>query len=217
MNEILKKSSLFSDMSDDEIKTALECIALPSRSVKKGETIVHAGEKVLNIGFIVSGGVIISKEDYWGNRVIMAKLIDGQIFSESFALSKSKVSEVCVVAAEESNILFLDAAKILMCKSEVAHKLIKNLVFALAGKNLRLNDKLTHMSKPTTREKLLSYLSAESQKQKSSTFEIPFDREQLADYLAVERSAMSRELSKLRCDGYIQYTKNRFTLMKNCT
>ena len=144
-----------------------------------------------------------------------AKINPGDTFAESFAASKTAALNISVIASADCEILWMDVNRILaVCPSACEHHnlIIRNLVATLAQKVLLFNEKITHMSKRTTREKLLSYLSAESLRQGKLSFTIPYDRQQLADFLCVERSAMSAELSKLQKEGLLEYQRNAFTL-----
>ena len=163
----------------------------------------------------IKGSVHIQREDYWGNLSILNKIFRGEVFGEAYALPGSGAILNNAVATEISTVLFLDFNRIFdVNPSEYvfSQKLIQNFFELLAEKNRVLAQKLAHMSQRTTREKLLSYLSEQSIKSGSSSFDIPFNRQQLADFLSVDRSAMSNELCRMRDDGLICFNKNRFTL-----
>ncbi|WP_352400951.1 Crp/Fnr family transcriptional regulator [Anaerotignum sp.] len=212
---ILKKSPLFSGIETTDIQSMLGCLAAVEKKYDKNELILHQGELVDAMGLVVSGRVHIVKDDFWGNRTILSDVTPAQMFAESFACAKNQELTVSVLAVEPTTVLFLDIRRILnTCSSAcVFHtRLIRNLLSVLAEKNLILTGKIDHITKRTTREKLLSYLSAESVKAGSPTFQIPFNRQQLAEYLAVDRSAMSQELSKLQKEDYLTYEKNLFHL-----
>ena len=164
---------------------------------------------------VLSGSVHIVKEDFWGNRNIVTEIGPGQIFAESYACTPGAALGVSVVAAEAAAVMFMNVRRVLTtCSSacEFHSRLLRNLLSVLAEKNLRFNDKLTHMAQRTTRQKLLSYLSAESMRLGSPEFDITFNRQQLADYLSVDRSAMSGELSKMRDEGLLDFYKSHFRL-----
>ena len=166
------------------------------------------------MGLLLSGSALLVQEDLWGRRNILAKVAAGDAFAEAFAAAGGPLN-LSVVANEDCEALLLDLNRVLtLCPSACpSHtKLVHNLVAVLAQKLLVLNDKITHMSRQTTQEKLLSYLSAQAQRQGKLTFDIPYDRQQLADYLCVDRAAMSSELSKLQKKGLLQYHRNHFTL-----
>ena len=228
-NEIslLKNSILFQDIKDADISSMLKCLSAHKETYQKEAFIFHMGETARGIGMVLNGQVHIVKEDFWGNRSIVAEIPPGFVFAESYACISTAPLEVSVVAANECEILFMDIHKLLTtCASACTFhtQLIQNLITILAQKNLFLTKKMEHLSQKTTREKLLSYLSNESLNYtahtltestphaKACTFEIPFNRQQLADYLSVDRSAMSNELSKLRKEGILDFHKNSFTL-----
>lgn len=170
------------------------------------------------MGLVLSGNVLVIQEDLWGHRSIMDMIVPGDSFGEIFAASPGSILNVNVIADSDCQILMMNLKRILsVCPSSCSHhrKLIQNLVSSLAKKALRFNHKITHMSKRSTREKLLSFLSAESIQHGSLCFPISYNRQQLADYLCVDRAAMCVALSALQEEGLISYEKNRFTLHIN--
>lgn len=208
---VLLESELFSGMESDSISSFLECMGAIIRKYSKDEIIFHMGDYTKQIAIILTGSVLTVKEDIWGRRHILAMIKSGETLAESFAAAKESLLTVNAIANSDCELLFLNIDKMLSVCSLAcdAHNLvIRNLISVLAEKNLMFNEKITHMSRRTTREKLLSYLSSEARIQKSLSFDIPFDRQQLADYLSVERAAMSVELSKLQRDGLLK-TKNK--------
>ena len=217
---ILKKSPLFFGIEIKDMQSMLSCLSAVEKKYNKNELILHQGDPVDYMGLVLTGRIHIVKDDFWGNRTILSDVSPSQMFGESFACSQNQGLTVSVLAVEPTTVLFLDIKRILnTCSSAcVFHThLIRNLLSVLAEKNLLLTGKIDHITKRTTREKLLSYLSAESLKAGSSTFKIPFNRQQLAEYLAVDRSAMSQELSKLQKEDYLAYHKNVFHLKDNFT
>ncbi|PNV63400.1 Crp/Fnr family transcriptional regulator [Clostridium sp. chh4-2] len=213
---ILKKSVLFYGIEGGEIEAMLNCLSAVKRTYEKGEFIWRNGDHISSMGLVLMGSVHVIEEDFWGNRTILAECPKGQMFGDAYACTPSVELGVSVVAAERAEILFLDVQKVItVCTSacEFHTRLIRNLLSVLADKNLMLTQKIKHMAKRSTREKLLSYLSEESLKQKNARFEIPFNRQQLADYLCVDRSAMSNELCKLKKEGVLDFQKNWFHLM----
>ncbi len=214
--EIVKHTALFDGIAENEIEAMLGCLSATTKVYKKGQLIYRVGETTTLVGEVLSGRVHIIKEDFWGNRSILSELGSGQLFGETYAAMASEPLEVSVLAAEHCEVLFLDVKRIMtICSSTcIFHtRLIRNLFTVAAQKNLMLTRKLECMAGRTTKEKLLSYLSAESQRQKSPLFELSFNRQQLADYLSVDRSAMSNELCKLRDQGILKFSKNRFELL----
>ncbi|MBE7717932.1 Crp/Fnr family transcriptional regulator [Lacrimispora indolis] len=215
---VLKKSNLFSGVSSEEINAMLKCLSARLKHYKKEEFIIRSGDYIRSVGMMLSGTALIIQEDFWGKRTIISEVLPGTIFAETYACIPTLPIEMSVISDSECDVLFLDFNKILhVCTSSCTFhtRLIQNFLSSIARRNMVLTKKMQHMSKKTIREKLLSYLSAESLKSNSSTFDIPFNRQQLADYLSIDRSALSNELSKLQEEGILTYKKNRFTLKEN--
>lgn len=213
--KILKKSQLFSGVAEDEIEAMLDCLSAELRTYQKGSYVLHQGEYLHHITVLVAGSLLIQKDDFWGNRSIVNKINVGEMFGEAYVAPGSEALLNDVIATEDSTIIFFDVHKILTTCSSACRfhaMVIQNLFYAISVKNRSLVQKLGHMSKRTTREKLLSYLSEQAKKQGTSSFEVPFNRQQLADFLSVDRSAMSNELCKLRDEGLLSFERNRFQL-----
>lgn len=213
---ILKRSKLFSGVGENDITLMLTCLGAVSKSYPKGEYVFRQGEHISNICILVEGKLHIQRDDYWGNRSIINIVETGEMFGESYASPGSGPMTNDVIAAESCTVIFFDVSRILTtCSSSCRfHTLtVQNLFFALSERNKQLMSKLIITSQRTTREKLIAYLSEQAKKHDKSTFEIPFNRQQLADYLSVDRSAMSSELSKLRDEELIEFNKNKFTLL----
>ena len=212
---VIKNSQLFAGIEAQEIEAMLTCLSAVRREYAKDEFLLREGERVNFVGFVLSGSVCVIQEDFWGNRNIIAKVFPGETYAQSYACVPGASLGVSVLAAEASVVMMLDVRRILtVCSSACTFhaRLIRNLLSDLAEKNLRMNEKLTHITQRSTRDKLLSYLSAESRRIGDTAFTIPFNRQQLADYLSVERSAMSSELCKLRNEGVLEFKKNHFIL-----
>jgi CRP-like cAMP-binding protein len=213
--KFLKQTQLFDNIKETEIKLALNCISYKVEKYSNKQTIFYEGDIVSKIGMVISGSLHIIQDDFLGNRNIIAQITSGNLFGEVFAFSKNSPINVSVIAAEESEIMFFDFKKIItVCQSacEFHNRLIRNLLNIVAEKNIMIVRKLQYLSKKTIRDKLISYLSDECSKQKKQDFTIPFNRQQLADYLLVDRSALSNELSKMNKEGVINYHKNVFNL-----
>ena len=209
-------SQLFRGVNQEELPQILKCLGAVTREYKKGEYVFRIGGSASSVALLLSGEVHIQHEDYWGNQTIISEITPGVIFGETYALMPNTPLNVNAFAVSECRVLFLKAFNIVSpCEKSCGFHttLIRNLVTALAGKNLMLTGKLEHMAQRSTRNKLLSYLSLQSIKSGSPVFEIPFNRQQLADYLAVDRSAMSSELAKLRDEGLLEFDKNHFRLI----
>ena len=212
---VLHTAALFSGISDDELAAMLSCLGARIDTFPKGSRLLRAGDAVDEVGLVLAGSALIVQEDIWGNRNILSKSGPGQTFAEVFACAPGAVLNVSVEAESAVTVMFLHIKRVLsMCPSACSHhnRIIRNLLSELAEKNLRLNEKLTHMGQRTTRAKLLSYFSAESQRRDSYEFDIPFSRQQLADYLGVERSGLSMELGKMRDESLLDFHKSHFLL-----
>ena len=213
---VLKRTKLFSGVGEEDIASLLSCLGARKKAYKKGEYILREGEHISDIFILVEGKMHIQKDDYWGNRSILSVISVGEMFGECYATPESGVLLNDVVAVEDSSVIFFDVKRILITCSSACrfhNMIVQNMFFAISDKNRRLVQKLGHMSGRTTRVKLISYLSEEAKRQGSSAFTVPFNRQQLADYLSVDRSAMSNELCKMRDEGMIKFEKSCFELL----
>ena len=214
--EILKRTQLFSGVSDTEISAMLNCLQAKLLTFQKGDYVFREGERIDNITVLVKGKLLVQHDDFWGNRNIVNVIRVGEMFGEAYAAPESGSLLNDVIAEEDSAVIFFDVRRILTVCSTACRfhsMVIQNLFFAISEKNRKLVQKIGHMSKRSTRAKLLSYLSEEAKRQNSSHFTIPFTRQQLADFLCVDRSAMSNELCKMRDEGLLQFAKNQFILL----
>ena len=212
---VIKAAQLFSGVSEAELNELLTCLDTREESFPKDTFLLRVGEKAESIGLVLLGSVLVIQEDIWGNRNILSKAGQGQTFAAAYACAAGSVLNVSVVAETPVTVMFMNVNKILnICPSACSHhsRIVRNLLGELAEKNLRFSEKLTHMGQRTTRAKLMSYLSAQAQKKGKYEFDIPFSRQQLADYLAVERSGLSLELGKMKKDGILDFHKNHFIL-----
>ena len=213
---VLKRTKLFSGVGEEDIASLLSCLGARKKEYRKGEYILREGEHISDIFILVEGKIHIQKDDYWGNRSILSVISVGEMFGEGYAAPESGALLNDVVAVEDSSVIFFDVKRILTTCSSACrfhNMIVQNMFFAISDKNRKLVQKLGHMSGRTTRAKLISYLSEEAKRQGSSTFTVPFNRQQLADYLCVDRSAMSNELCKMRDEGMIKFEKSRFELL----
>ena len=211
----IRASQLFSGISEEELSAMLSCLHAEEKDYPKDAFLLRAGDTADSIGLVLAGTVLVIQEDIWGNRNILSKAGPGQTFAAAYACAPGSVLNVSVVAETPVTALFLNIKRILnVCPSACAHhsRIIRNLLSELAEKNLRFNEKLTHMGQRTTRSKIMSYLSSEAQRLGKYEFDIPFSRQQLADYLAVERSGLSLELGKMRSEGLLDFHKSHFVL-----
>ena len=213
---VLKRTKLFSGVGEEDIASLLSCLGARKKEYKKGEYILREGEHISDVFILVEGKIHIQKDDYWGNRSILSVISVGEMFGEGYAAPESGALLNDVVAVEDSSVIFFDVKRILTTCSSACrfhNMIVQNMFFAISDKNRKLVQKLGHMSGRTTRAKLISYLSEEAKRQGSSAFTVPFNRQQLADYLCVDRSAMSNELCKMRDEGMIKFEKSRFELL----
>lgn len=212
-SEILKKCPLFDGVTDEELLEMLGCLSAKTGVFSKGETIISEGEPAKYIGIVLSGTVRIERVDYYGNKSIIGNVECGELFAESYACAGIEKMPVSVVSADDCRIMFLDCGRVIhTCDNSCGFhgRIIFNLMKIIANKNLVLNQKCEITSKRTTREKLLAYLLVQAKKHNSQSFEIPFDRQSLADFLEVDRSGLSAEISKMRAEGIIECRKNYF-------
>lgn len=212
---ILKKCSLFGGIEDENLIPLLGCLNARVKSFAKKETVFAEGKTAEYIGIVLSGSVQITGIDFFGNRNILSFAEAGEIFGESFACADTKSLPVSVTANEPSEIMLVDCQRILYSCSNACdfhRQIIFNLMKTLAVKNIIFHQKMEVTSKRTTREKILTYLMQQAKKKNSRSFDIPFDRQELADYLEVDRSGLSAELSKMQKEGILTYRKNHFEL-----
>lgn len=213
--DILKKSQFFSEVKETDITPMLSCLGARNSTFKKGEYVLRAGEEVHHIGIVIGGILNIYKEDADGERSLLARLLPADYFGEALCCAGVDKSPVNVVAESNCEVMFIDFKRILntCSKSCVFHaKIIENMLKIVAVKNLQLQQRMEYLSKKTLRKRILKYLTNTSAG-KSGAFSIPFNREELSDYLCADRSALSRELMRLKDDGIIDYWKNQFQLL----
>lgn len=213
----LAQTPLFQGTSPQEIEAMLACLGSDVRRYQRGQIIYRAGDVVHALGMVLSGSVLIEIDDVWGNTTVLDCAGPGHIFAETYACLPDEPLMVHVKAAEACQILFLNVGRVLqICPSSCGHHitLVQNLLALSAQKNLNLSRKIFHTAPKTIRGRLLSYLSDQSVRSGSRSFTIPFNRQQLADYLNVDRSALSNELSKMQREGLIRVERNQFVLLE---
>ena len=214
---MLKNTQLFSGVGEEEIETMLSCLQARLCTYRKGEYVLRQGERIDDILVLVEGKLHIQRDDYWGNRSIVSMVSAGEMFGEAYAAPESGALMNDVLAVEDCSVIFFDVKRVItVCTAgcRFHSMVVQNLFFAISEKNRSLMRKLGFMSRRTTREKLLAYLSEEAKRHGSGSFTIPFNRQQLADFLSVDRSAMSNELCRMRDDGLLNFERNKFTLMQ---
>ena len=214
---VLKNNPLFRGISPTEIEALLGCMQAVIKRYSKGEYVFRQGDKMEQLTILLEGRLHVQSDDYWGNRTILNVIHPGEMFGEAYVMQSDTMFLNDAVAMESCTVAFFDLRKMTSACSAACsfhHMLIHNLFLAISAKNRSLVQKLEHISKRSTREKLLSYLSEQSKLHNSSSFTIPFNRQQLADFLSVDRSAMSNELCKLRDEGMLEFNKNSFKLLQ---
>ncbi len=214
--KFLSDTVLFRGIEPEEVQSMLECLKAKKRWYRKGEMVFRAGERTASMGVVLSGVISIEIDDVWGNKSLLSRIEPGQIFGETYACLSEEQMMVNAVAAEDSEVLFLDTGRIMeLCPQTCPYHgaLMRNLVTVLSQKNLGLSRRMIHLTAKSIRGRLSSYLSYESVKQGKREFMIPYNRQQLADYLNVDRSALSNELSKMQREGLLWTEKNRFCLL----
>lgn len=213
---VLRETKLFAGVGDEEIASMLSCLGARLQNYKKGEYVLREGERLSDILVLAEGKLHIQRDDYWGNRNILGQIGVGEIFGEAYVAPESGNLLNDVIAVEDSAVFFFDVKRVITTCSSACRfhtMVVQNLFYNISEKNRSLVQKLGCISRRTTREKLIAYLSSEAKKQNSANITIPFNRQQLADYLSVDRSAMSSELSRMRREGLLEFERNRFRLM----
>ncbi len=208
-------TALFKGIDSTVLEEFRSIRALRTKTFQRGEIILHSGDKTDEIGIVQSGSILIENTDPWGNRSILSSVSTGQVFAESYALSSEHLM-VDVVAKEDSLIVFVNIRRLL--DGSNAGKgwygtFMKSLLSITSKKNMMLSLRIFCTTPKTIRARLLTYLSGLYLKNGSRTFVVPFDRQQMADYLNVERTALSKELGRMKRDGMLDWKKNSFTLL----
>ncbi len=212
----LQKTILFRDMTEAEITEAVQVLEAYEKRYEKGETLLTAGSITERLGLVLEGSVRIESNDIWGNRTIISHAGMGQVFAETYALLENEPMLVDVTASEDCRVLFLRSGRIQSLKFSLKSwtlKYITNLLTISTHKNLILSGRSFHTAPKNIRGRVMSYLNSVSLQKHTSEFDIPFDRQQLADYLNLERSALSKELGKMQRDGLISVRKNHFKIL----
>lgn len=203
----MRVSVLFEGIKETELESLVENGGVRVQTFQKDQFLIHQGDKAKGVGLVLEGRLHILREDFLGNREILAEVTAGDIFDEVYAILQGEPQSVAVAAASDGQVAFFSTERLLENR-----EVMDNMIRVLARKNLFLTRKMSHLSRKTIREKLISYLSEEGSRQGSADIHIPFNRQQLADYLSVERSALSRELSKMKDEEMIWFYKDHFLL-----
>ena len=210
------RSPLFAGIASADMDAMLGCIGYHVRTFQKGDIIAFEEETINHVGVVISGAVDMIKEDVWGNRTMLLRSYPEDVFGETFACGEDSLSVVTFAAAQDSKVLFLHFGRVMHTCSHacVFHQaLVENMVRLIARKNRELMRKVEVVSKKTLREKILAYLSIQAQSQGQRRFEIPLGRIEWAEYLCADRSALTRELAKMKEEGLIDYHRNSFEIL----
>lgn len=213
---VLQKCPLFEGIREDDLERMLICLGAKVETFDKKYTIFAEGTQIHHIGILLSGSAQVIQIDYFGNRSLLSEISPAEPFSEAFACAETPAIPVTVIANEPSEVMLIDSRHILhTCSNHCGfhQQLIYNLMKDLAFKVILFHQRIEITSKRSTREKLMAYLMSEARKANSNRFEVPFDRQELADYLEVDRSGLSAEISKLKREGIIDNQKNHFVLL----
>lgn len=216
-HSILRSSPLFAGIDEGDLPALLTCLSTTRKQYEKQAFILLAGTEARAVGIVLSGSAHVLQEDFWGNRTILAHIGPGGLFGEAFACAQEMALPVSVQAAQKAEVLFMDYKKIVNTCSNACRfhmLLIKNMLRILAQKNIMLTGKMEFLNNRTTRKKLIAYLSHEATRQNARVFSIPFNQQELADYLNVNRSALSREISAMQQDGMLRHDRSRFELLE---
>lgn len=218
MHELIKElqSPLFDGIVSTDFPAMLDCIGYHISAFHQGEIIAFEGENLKHIGLILSGAVDMVKEDLWGNKTMLIRARKHELFGETFACGDDNLSVVTFLASEDARILFMPFDRVMHSCTRACifhHQLIENMVRVIAQKNRDLMRKTEVISKKTLREKIMAYLSIQAQLQNSRYIELPLGRIELAEYLCADRSALTRELVKMKQDGLIDYDRNCFRIL----
>ncbi|WP_245570855.1 Crp/Fnr family transcriptional regulator [Anaerovorax odorimutans] len=214
--QILMKTELFSGIKENDLENMLQCLGATEKKYDKNEIIVNAGTILSSVGILISGNVQITREDLEGNRAILSEVSVGDLFGEAYVAARQRELPITVVAVSDCSVVWIPFRKIIVqcaCVCTFHTVLIANMLRVIAEKNILMNEKMRLLSCKTTREKLYTYLVDYSEQAGSKKFVIPFNRGELADFLSVDRSAMSRELGKLKEEGLINFNRNEFELI----
>lgn len=214
--EILEKCPLFKGVQRDDISGVLKCLEVKIKEYRKGETVFLQGDAVNFFGVVLEGSIQIIRNDYYGNRSIVTTAMPSQLFAETFAFAKASTVPLSAWASGDSTVMFINPEKIIgQCSMACTFhsRIISNLIKVMAGKNLAINKKLEIVSKRTTRDKLMTYLFLTSQELGTKSFTVPLNRQELADYLEVDRSGLSAEIGKLKKEGKLFCRRSEFTIL----
>ena len=213
--EYIRQSRMFDGIKDGDVESILKCLGYSIKLYKKNKVIAMEGNDMRFIGIILQGSVDMIKEDIWGNKDMLTRMMPGDLFGETFACGVDTETVVTFVASATTELLILPFNKVLRTCSnscDFHERLIKNIIMMIAKKNKALMQKLEVVTKKSLREKILAYLSQQAQEQQTKYFHVPLGRKELADYLCADRTSLTRELSSMKKEGLIDFERNTFRL-----
>ncbi len=214
MEKLLSKTKLFYNIPESNIAALLKNLKAQEKTFKKNNVVLHAGNVTESLGIVLSGTVVIEYSDVWGNNSVLGRAAAGEVFAEIYASLPAQPLPVTVKATDDTVVLFIKVKRIFeYCDDINDLQLLKNLLEICAKKTLQLSRRAIHTTYKTIRGRLMSYFSDVVKSQQKYTFDVSFNRQQLADYLGVDRSALCNELSKMQKDGIIRYKHNRFEII----
>ena len=216
-NLLIKRSPLFAGINARELEALLACLGVRRHSYDKGNFVYQAGQQVTDMGLLLSGQLDVLQDDVWGNRRILERISVGEMFGTAFSCAEMERIPVSIRATKPSEALFFDYRKVITTCSSACRfhtQLISNMLHILAHKNIAMMEKIENVTRRSTRDKVLSFLSQQAQDRRAQSFDIPFNRQEFAEYLAVDRSALSAELGRLRDEGVLRFDKNHFELLR---
>ena len=214
--KILKECELFKNINEEALLRMLTCLGARVEFFDKKYTVMAEGSTAKYIGIVLTGAANTVQIDYYGNRSILGSINEGEIFGSAFACAGVECMPVSIVASEPCEVMLIDCGHIMhTCSNNCSfhQTLIYNLMKDMAQKVLEFHERIEVTSKRSTRERLMAYLAICAKKAGADSFDIPFDRQELADYLEVDRSGLSAEISKLRAEGILESNKRRFKLL----
>ena len=217
MDDTLLRVPLFRDIAPEDLSALLRCLGAGQRDFHKGDTILSEGTVTHHIGILLSGQALIQHSDAWGSNSLLGTVPPGGVFAESYACIPGQPLLISVTAVEDTQVLFLDITRVLSpCSSTCAFhtQLVRNLLSVCAEKSFQLSQRILHTASKSIRGRLMSYFSDCVKRAGSRSFQLPFGRQQLADYLGVDRSALCAELSKIQRDGLIRYRRNEIYVLE---
>ena len=214
----LKDIKLFDGFSEEGLSVFLNSINNKILTLKKGDLVFSEGDEFSNLCILLEGEILLTNSDEYGNRNVIDIISENQMFAEVFSFTSKKQSPVTAQASSESLIFLIDTKDLISIKNDNKilvdkHIIVSNLLNIFADKNLILLSKIEVISRRNIRDKIMHFLELQRQKSAKNIFNIPYSRKDMADFLGVDRSALSRELSRLKEENIIDFEKNTFKII----